>query len=32
MPGELRESKSISDTLTRGWLEYFERRAKEIEG
>ena len=29
--GELRESKTISGALTRGWLEFFERRSKEIQ-
>lgn len=29
-PEELRRSKTISDALTLGWLELFERKAKEI--
>ena len=29
-PEELRQSKTISDALTLGWLELFERKAKEI--
>jgi hypothetical protein len=31
MPDELRRSKTISDTLTLGWLELFEKRAKALE-
>jgi hypothetical protein len=30
-PEELRRSKSISDALTLGWLELFQRRAKALE-
>jgi hypothetical protein len=29
-PDELRRSKTISDALTLGWLELFERKAKEL--
>ncbi len=29
-PDELRHSKTISDALTLGWVESFERKAKEI--
>ncbi|MCA1685723.1 MAG: glycoside hydrolase family 5 protein [Planctomycetia bacterium] len=29
-PAGLRKSETISDALTRGWLEFFERRAKEM--
>ncbi len=29
-PGELRRSNSIADALTLGWLELFERKAKEV--
>ena len=29
-PDELRRSKTISDALTLGWLELFEKKAKEI--
>lgn len=29
-PDELRRSKTISDAMTLGWLEFFEKRAKEI--
>jgi hypothetical protein len=28
-PAELRQSKSIGDAMTLGWLEFFEKRAKE---
>jgi len=30
-PEELRQSKTISDALTLGWLELFEKRAKALE-
>jgi hypothetical protein len=29
-PEELRRSKAISDAVTLGWLELFERRAKAL--
>ncbi len=29
-PEELRPSKTISEAMTRGWLEFFQRRAREI--
>ena len=29
-PVELRRSKTISDALTLGWLELFEKKAKEM--
>jgi hypothetical protein len=30
-PEELRRSKTISDALTLGWLELFEKKAKALE-